>query len=128
MKGGAVDFLMKPVSGPVLLRAIKEALKADEAARVEEAAKREIRTRLASLTAREHQVFALVIKGWLNKQIAAELGISLKTVKVHRARVMEKMQVISVADLVQAAVRVEVDPTNGIVRGEKNKTAGTVSD
>jgi FixJ family two-component response regulator len=103
MKAGAVDFLTKPYRGDDLLDAVRRAIDRD----VRESGVRsrvgEIERRLATLTPRERAVFGLVITGRLNKQVAAELGISEKTVKVHRARVMEKMQADSLAALVRMA-------------------------
>jgi len=105
MKQGAVDFLPKPVRDADLLRAIEQAL----ARAVRERAYREeledIRNRLEKLTAREREVMSLVVRGFLNKQIAVELGTVEKTIKVHRARVMQKMQVNSVAELVRVVER-----------------------
>lgn len=105
MKEGAVDFLPKPVRDADLLRAIEQAL----ARAVRERAYREeledIRNRLEKLTAREREVMSLVVRGFLNKQIAVELGTVEKTIKVHRARVMQKMQVDSVAELVRVVER-----------------------
>jgi FixJ family two-component response regulator len=103
MKGGAVDFLTKPVNDEELLGAIERAVARASAARLEEDRVTEIRERIKTLTPREAEVFALVVTGMLNKQIAFELGISEKTVKVHRARVMEKMRAGSVAELVRLA-------------------------
>jgi FixJ family two-component response regulator len=100
MKRGAIDFLLKPVDDDVLLDAIRHAI--DVHVQEQSRGKRldEIKERHAGLTAREREVMGHVIGGRLNKQIAAELGISEKTVKVHRARAMEKMGVRSVAALV----------------------------
>jgi RNA polymerase sigma factor (sigma-70 family) len=103
MKAGAVDFLTKPFAAKELLDAIQRAVAKDTRDLGTEARDDELRTRLNLLTPRESQVFALVVTGMLNKQIAAELGIGEKTVKVHRARVMEKMQADSVAMLVRLA-------------------------
>ena len=103
MKAGAVDFLTKPFAGRDLLAAIQRALDKDTRDLGTEARTEEIQARVAALTPREKQVFALVVTGMLNKQIAFELGIGEKTVKVHRARVMEKMQAGSVAELVRLA-------------------------
>jgi RNA polymerase sigma factor (sigma-70 family) len=106
MKAGAVDFLSKPVDEEELLGSITDALERDRAQRAERAQRRTLDTRFARLTPREREVCALVAAGLLNKQIAAQLGTSEKTVKVHRGRVMAKMQVGSVAELVRAFDRV----------------------
>jgi FixJ family two-component response regulator len=103
MKGGAVDFLTKPVDEGTLLGAIEQAVARTLADRQRQARQTEIQKRIASLTPREAAVFALVVTGMLNKQIGSELGIGEKTVKVHRGRVMEKMQAGSLADLVRLA-------------------------
>ena len=108
MKAGAVDFLQKPVDEQVLLDAIHQALEQGSREQEELAEKTEIQRRIDSLTAREREVFELVVSGMLNKQIAAELGASEKTIKVHRARVMQKMQADSLADLVRMAERAGV--------------------
>ena len=106
MKAGAVDFLAKPFNDQDLLEAIQEAIARDQQARQERATQQDIQRRVALLTPRERDVLALVVAGLLNKQIAAALGTSEKTVKVHRARVMQKMQVSSVAQLVLLAEKV----------------------
>ena len=103
MKGGAVDFLTKPVDEETLLVAIQQAVARTLADRRQQARVTEIRNRIATLTPREAAVFALVVTGMLNKQIGSELGIAEKTVKVHRARVMEKMRAGSLAELVRLA-------------------------
>jgi FixJ family two-component response regulator len=103
MKGGAVDFLTKPVDEGTLLAAIEQAVARTLADRRRQARQTEIQRRIATLTPREAAVFALVVTGMLNKQIGSDLGIGEKTVKVHRARVMEKMQAGSLADLVRLA-------------------------
>jgi FixJ family two-component response regulator len=105
MKGGAIDFLTKPIDARELLGAIERAVAKALTAQREQAGATDVQGRLKTLTAREAQVFALVVTGMLNKQIAAELGIVEKTVKVHRARVMEKMRAGSLAELVRLADR-----------------------
>jgi FixJ family two-component response regulator len=110
MKAGAVDFLVKPVREEDLLTAIREAIAQDRLARCARAEMALIERRLASLTPRERQVLKQVVAEKRNKQIAAELGTVEKTIKVHRARVMEKMQAGSLAELVQQAARVGITP------------------
>jgi FixJ family two-component response regulator len=100
MKLGAVDFLEKPIRGELLVGAIRTALARNAAERQREHDRREIESRVARLSPREREVMGHVIEGRLNKQIAADLAISLKTVKAHRAKVMEKMDAKSVAALV----------------------------
>jgi FixJ family two-component response regulator len=100
MKRGAVDFLLKPLDDEELLTAIDQAVQRHVAAQARQHEQDEVATRLGRLSAREREVMELVIRGRLNKQIAGELGIAEKTVKVHRARVMDKMEVRSVAELV----------------------------
>jgi FixJ family two-component response regulator len=108
MKAGAVDFLAKPFDVEELLTAIQRAVAKALQALAEEARVAEIRQRVGMLTPRETEVFALVVTGMLNKQIAAQLGVGEKMVKVHRARVMAKMRAGSVAELVRLADRVGV--------------------
>ena len=103
MKAGAMEFLTKPIDGEVLLSAIRKALSRSNTALGEEAERRAIRTGYASLRPREREVMALVVRGLLNKQVGAELGISETTVKTHRGRVMQKMNAGSLADLVKMA-------------------------
>ena len=110
MKAGAVDFLEKPFDDQDLLDAIQGAIERDRLAREEHAEVADILRRIESLTPREYEVFTLVITGMLNKQIAAELGASEKTIKVHRARVMQKMQVVSIAELVRLAEKAGTTP------------------
>jgi RNA polymerase sigma factor (sigma-70 family) len=110
MKAGAVDFLTKPFQEQDVLALIQSALGKD-ASQGDVLAERDlINNRLQELTPREREVFAWVVKGLLNKQIAAELGTSEQTIKVHRSRVMDKMKVSSVAELVQLAVKIGVLP------------------
>jgi RNA polymerase sigma factor (sigma-70 family) len=103
MKGGAVDFLTKPLDEGSLLTAIQQAVARTLEDRREQARLTEVRSCITALTSREAEVFALVVTGLLNKQIGSELGITEKTVKVHRARVMEKMRASSLAQLVRLA-------------------------
>jgi len=105
MKHGASDFLTKPVNDEDLLAAVRVAIEKDRAVRHEQAELSEIRARLATLTPREREVLEYVVTGKLNKQIAGDLGTVEQTVKVHRARVMEKMRVESVAELVRLTQR-----------------------
>ncbi len=104
MKGGAVDFLTKPVRSEVLLAAIEDAISRDAEARLLQAQAASVEDRLANLTLREREVLGAVVAGRLNKQIADDLGIVEKTVKVHRARVMRKMGVRTLAELVSLVV------------------------
>ena len=103
MKEGAVDFLLKPVDDETLLRAVREAVARHAARRAREKEQEEVHGRLERLSPRERQVMADVVRGHPNKLIAADLGISEKTVKVHRHRVMEKTGAGSVAELVRLA-------------------------
>src|SRR6185369_9927244 len=109
MKRGALDFLSKPVDEKDLLGAIHIAIEKDEAARQTRAEIDEIQERLKTLTPREREVLTHVVTGQLNKQIAYDLGTVEKTIKVHRARVMEKMKVNSVAELVHLCERVGIN-------------------
>jgi FixJ family two-component response regulator len=117
MKAGAVDFLQKPVEEELLLSAVSRAVERSTAAQAGDRERVGFLGRLARLTPRERQVGALVIQGLLNKQIASELGTAEKTVKVHRARVMEKLKVGSVAELARLAERTRTlhveRPANG---------------
>ena len=105
MKAGAVEFLTKPFRDQELLDAVHEALERDRDARSARAELQQVREREQSLTPREREVMRLVVTGLLNKQIAADLGTSEITVKVHRAQVMQKMSAASLADLVRLATR-----------------------
>jgi FixJ family two-component response regulator len=111
MRGGAVDFLTKPVNDRDLLAAVRNAIEIDRVARLAQGEIVAMRQRLASLTPREREVLVHVVAGRLNKQIAADLGTVEKTIKVHRARIMEKMAVRSLADLVRIAQRPGVSLT-----------------
>lgn len=110
MKGGAVDFLTKPVNREKLLSAITHALEVDATSRQEQDERKAVRYKLDKLTPREREVLMHVIAGRLNKQIAAELGTVEKTIKVHRGRVMSKLGVRSVAELVRLTERAGLMP------------------
>ena len=105
IKAGAEDFLTKPISSEQLINAIERALVRQNAARVQHVRLETFRSHLATLTPRERQVFDLIVRGRINKQIAHELGTTERTVKAHRHQVMEKMQVHSLAELVSIAER-----------------------
>jgi FixJ family two-component response regulator len=105
MRAGAVDFLTKPVDGERLMTAIRAALASDAVRRSHLSALDDLRGRLTSLTPREHEVLLEILSGRLNKQIAHRLGAAEKTIKVHRGRVMHKMGVRSVAELVTLMAR-----------------------
>ena len=109
LKNGAIDFLFKPFNLEELLQAINEALKFDQ--RQLKSLTKEIETKknYALLTPREKEVSALLVKGFLNKEIAQQLGISKATIKVHKARVIEKMQVTSMQDLVKKYLEVDLE-------------------
>jgi FixJ family two-component response regulator len=110
MKAGAMDFLTKPVRGTILLEAVRSALEKDKVRVNDQKDVDSIRGRVKTLSLREHEVFRWVIAGRLNKQTAFEMGISEKTVKFHRARVMQKMGARSVAELTILADRAGVSP------------------
>ena len=109
IKRGAVDFLTKPVEREPLLAAITAALERDAARRERDRNRQDLHQNFATLTVRERQVFAQVAEGRLNKQIAASLSTCERTVKAHRAHVMEKLHAHSVAELVHIAVQLETD-------------------
>jgi FixJ family two-component response regulator len=109
MKAGAVDFLEKPVEDQTLLAAVYRALERDRQARRALAQRQVLRERFATLTPRERQVFHLVAAGKLNKEIAFDLGTVEKTIKVHRASLMQKLQCRSLAELVRLAQELESD-------------------
>jgi FixJ family two-component response regulator len=105
MKAGAVDFLTKPFEASRLVEAVRAAIAKDRLARQSREERARVARRLALLTARERQVLEHIVRGRLNKQIAADLGTVEKTIKVHRARVMQKMEAGSVAELARIAER-----------------------
>src|ERR1700741_2467813 len=111
MKAGAVEFLTKPYGDEELLSAIQQAIECSHAALRREAEMRSIRDAYASLTPRERQVMALVLRGLLNKQVADELAVSEITVKVHRGSVMRKMKAGSLADLVNMGASLQLAST-----------------
>jgi len=113
MKRGAIEFLTKPVDARALIDAVRNALEKDRIDRSANAELADIRKRLATLTPRESQVLGYVVAGKPNKQTGAALGTVEKTIKVHRARIMQKMQVQSLAELVQLAVRAGITSTAG---------------
>jgi RNA polymerase sigma factor (sigma-70 family) len=112
MKRGAVEFLTKPVDERALIDAVRNALESDRIDRSARAQRAEIRRQLATLTPRESQVLSYVVAGMTNKQTAAELGTVEKTIKVHRSRIMHKLKVQSLAQLVQLAARAGI--TSGL--------------
>jgi FixJ family two-component response regulator len=113
MKAGAVDFLAKPFRNGELLQCVERALFRSAEERSQTAEKKKARQLLDLLTPREFEVMQLVITGMLNKQIAGELGTAEKTIKVHRGRVMQKLAVPSVAELVRVVQRASVKPAAG---------------
>jgi FixJ family two-component response regulator len=110
LKSGAVEFLTKPFRDQDLLDAIQQALQRDSAAREQQAEIHELNERYQSLTVREREVMTLVVSGMLNKQIAAEIGASEATVKIHRGHVMQKMEARSLVDLVRMADKLKLSP------------------
>ena len=110
MKGGAVDFLTKPVRRDALLSAVQNALDVDAKGRAARAVLRELRDRYENLTPREREVLVHVVSGRLNKQIASNLGAAERTIKAHRASIMEKLGVQSVAELARLAQALGIEP------------------
>ena len=111
MKGGAVDFLTKPVGRETLLRAVENALERDATERKSRAILSELRKRYETLTAREREVVAHVVSGKLNKQIGFNLGTTERTIKAHRARIMDKLGAQSVAELTRMAQALGIEPS-----------------
>jgi len=110
MKKGAVDFLMKPVDRDDLLETIRSSLAKDEENRNQRSENKAISEHIKTLTLREHEVMTYVITGMLNKQIAGEMNISGETVKIHRGRVMQKLGIVSVAELVRLCEKAGIEP------------------
>jgi FixJ family two-component response regulator len=110
IKEGAVDFLTKPIDYKKLLKAIESAIEKDKQTRGEYNETLDIRGRIELLTPRENEILRYIITGMLNKQIALKLNIAEKTVKMHRGRIMEKLRVDSVADLVRLAEKAGIEP------------------
>ncbi len=115
MKQGALDFLQKPFDSQSLLACIRKAIEQSRRRSSEESECRGLELRFLTLSTREREVFRLIVNGLLNKQIASELGIVEKTVKVHRARVMEKMQANSLAELVRMAETLRLPPCSSSI-------------
>jgi FixJ family two-component response regulator len=114
MKAGAVDFLTKPVDAPVLLDAVARAVVRDVETRAVRMRRHVIRDRYHCLTPREREVFAHLISGQLNKQVGFDLGISERTIKIHRRQVLEKMEADSIADLVRMAADLDIAPAGKV--------------
>ena len=126
MKVGAVDFLTKPIDEDELLAAVQRGLALDAETRQLKNMMNTLIQRLGRLTPRERQVFALVVTGMLNKQIAGQLGTCERTIKVHRARIMKKMEAGSVAELVRMAVKLgpAIDPPPVAAAAARTPTPG----
>jgi RNA polymerase sigma factor (sigma-70 family) len=108
IKAGAVDFLQKPFDEQDLFNAIHQAIEQDRQTRQEREKLQEVHKLIHSLTPREYQVFTLLVSGMLNKQVGYELGITERTIKVHRSRIMEKLKADSLADLVRYAEKLSI--------------------
>jgi FixJ family two-component response regulator len=114
MKAGAVDFLTKPVDAPVLLDAVSRAVARDAELRAGRTRQRDARRRFERLTPREREVFTHLISGQLNKQVGFDLGISERTIKIHRRQVLDKMEAASIADLVRIAADLGIEPAGSV--------------
>jgi FixJ family two-component response regulator len=114
MKAGAIDFLTKPVDAPVLLDAVGRAIVRDMENRTVRTRQHEVRVRFDRLTPREREVFAHLISGQLNKQVGFDLGISERTIKIHRHQILEKMRANSIADLVRMASDLGIAPAGKV--------------
>jgi FixJ family two-component response regulator len=114
MKSGAVDFLTKAAEGSALLDAVARAIDQDREDRVKRSRQRELKARFEQLSTREREVFAHLISGQLNKQVGFDLGISEHTIKIHRGRVLQKMQAASIADLVRMAAELGIEPVGAV--------------
>jgi FixJ family two-component response regulator len=112
MKAGAIEFLTKPYRDQDLIDAVRKGLKRDGVARTEQTKLRDLKRRFDSLTPREREVMTLVVSGLLNKQIAAQLGSTEQTVKFHRGHIMQKMQAVSLADLVRMSESLSIGSAN----------------
>lgn len=112
MQRGAIDFLTKPVDAQNLLASVSRALAQDAASRAERARQHELRSRYDRLTPREREVFLHLISGQLNKQVAADLQIAERTIKLHRANIFEKLEVDSMAELARLAVDLGIEPAS----------------
>jgi FixJ family two-component response regulator len=123
MRAGAVHFLTKPVDEALLCHAVEEALSIARSRTHRHAQQTQWFARLSTLTLREREVLSLVVRGLLNKQIAGELGTVEKTVKVHRSRVMQKLEVKSVQELVRNAVHLGLEAAQGVQRGHAQRVA-----
>jgi FixJ family two-component response regulator len=127
MKAGALDFLEKPVDNDVLLTAVGAAIERSRQLLTDRSDREKLEQRLQRLTARERQVFALVTSGLLNKQAAAELGLTEKTIKVHRAHVTQKMEAASFAELTKMAQKLglEAEPPQPSSLGRRQEKSQT---